>query len=239
MTTSEPARLLKAESLRGLGSKIAFNYDDLRQRCDDYIATVRGQAQQLITDAHADAERIRGEAYATALAAGKSEGLKQAQREQEARVRELADTSAAAQLRTALPALQQAAAGLAAERDHWLTEWESVAVRLSVAIAEKILHAELERRPELASRIITEALQLAAGSAQIRLRLHPDDVRALGPACEDLLRGLIPNGSASVVPDAAITRGGCIVETQHGTIDARLETQLARLAAEILEQDVT
>jgi flagellar biosynthesis/type III secretory pathway protein FliH len=235
--SNESTRLLKAESIRGLGSKVAFNFDDIRQRCDDYIAKVRDQAQQLVTDAHAEAETIRAETYAAAFATGRREGFEQAQREHEAHVRELAEKKTAEQLRTVMPALQQAAAALAAERDHWLSHWETAAIRLSVAIAEKILHAELARRPELATRIITEALQLAADSPQIRLRLHPDDLQSAGPACEDLLHSLAPQGTTALIPDPSITRGGCVVETQHGTIDARLETQLARLTAELLEQD--
>jgi flagellar biosynthesis/type III secretory pathway protein FliH len=35
------------------------------------------------------------------------------------------------------------------------------------------------------------------------------------------------------VPDAGVSLGGCIVESQHGRIDQRIETQLARIEEEL------
>ena len=41
-------------------------------------------------------------------------------------------------------------------------------------------------------------------------------------------------GEAELVYDETITPGGCQIETQHGAIDARMETQLERIASELL-----
>jgi flagellar assembly protein FliH len=41
-------------------------------------------------------------------------------------------------------------------------------------------------------------------------------------------------GETTFTPDERISRGGCVVETRHGAIDARIETQLARIAHELL-----
>jgi len=237
MSISEAPRLLKAESLRGLGAKIAFNYDDLRQRCDEYIEKVRQQAQQLITEAHAEAETIRSQAYEEGLAAGQREGLQQAQAEIDARVNQLADQKAADKLSTLYPAMQQAAEQLAADHDRWLTHWEASAVRLAAAIAERILRREIERKPELTAEVLREALQLAAGSSQIKLRLNPADVELLDQRIAEIVERISPGGTATIVADAQISRGGCLVETQHGLIDGRLETQLERITAELLDQE--
>jgi flagellar assembly protein FliH len=42
-------------------------------------------------------------------------------------------------------------------------------------------------------------------------------------------------GEAEIIADKSLTRGGCVIETQHGQIDARIETILDRIVAELLE----
>jgi flagellar assembly protein FliH len=230
----ETNRVLKANSVRGLGSNIAFNYDDFRRRCDEHLEAARRQAQQLLTEARAQAEEARASAQSAGFAAGRSEGLRQAEVEIETRARERGVRQAREHLQTALPALQAAAAALAEERDRWLAEWESAAVRLSVAIAEKILRHELTHSPQLASGMLREALKLAAGQRRITLRMHPRDIQQLGGCPEQVLQSLASCGDAVLAPDDTISPGGCEIETEHGVIDARLETQLERFAAELL-----
>lgn len=238
MNSAESQRLLKAETVRGLGSKVVFNYDDIQERCDTYLETVRQQARQLIIDAQAEAEGIREKAFAEAKALGEKAGVERGEQELRRRIDEAAEKKVADRLGTALPALQTAATALSTERDRWLTHWQSAAIGLSVAIAEKILHAELGRRPELSEKIILGALQLAAGSPQIRLRLNPQDIQLFGRQCEEIIRNMASAGSATLTEDAGITPGGCVIDTQHGVIDAQLESQLARIASELLEQTI-
>lgn len=234
MAAGESPRLLKADSVRGLGSKIIFNYDDLRERCDTHVEKVRLQAQQLITDAVAQADKIRAQAHAEGLAAGRREGLAQAEKDVTTRVETTSRQQTSDQIRTILPALKQAADALAIERDRWLAHWETAAIRLSVAIAEKIIHRKLETQPQIAADIVIDALKFAAGSAQIRLRLHPRDVALIGPHCEAVLASMAAGGEAKIVPDDSLQPGSCRIETHHGIIDAQLRTQLDRIAEELL-----
>lgn len=61
--------------------------------------------------------------------------------------------------------------------------------------------------------------------AEVRVRLHPDD-HALLADCEHAL----PSGF-TLVADDSVALGGCMLDSTGGTLDARLETQLAELAA--------
>lgn len=230
---ADSSRLLKADSVRGMGAKVVFNYDDLRQRCDDFVTQTREQARQVVGDAQREAEAIRAQARKEGLAAGYQEGLTKARVQVEGEINTRLQAQVQTQLAHVVPTLQQALAGLALERDQWLAHWEQAAIRLSVAIAERIIRRELMQHPELAAETIAAALQLAAGSSHLRLRMHPDDVRLVGDRCQEIVASLTHGGTAAIVPDASISRGGCVVETQHGEIDARLETQLQRIAEEL------
>ena len=70
-------------------------------------------------------------------------------------------------------------------------------------------------------------MQRAGAQQVVRIRLHPDDV-------ESVRAQLVDGGDVSdewvIADDATVTLGGCIVDTTHGQIDARLDVQLAELA---------
>ncbi len=237
MTATETTRLLKANDLRNLGSKVAFNYEDLRQRCDNYIDQIRAQAQQILIDAQAEADQLRAQAKQQGreegLRTGREEGLK----DQEQIIAAAANEQSARQLNTTLPALKSAATALDHERNRWLATWQNIAVKLSVSIAEKLLRHELNHHPELVKDAVLEALELAAGNPQIQLRMNPADVEFLGDWCPKIVSVMSPAGVAEIVSDPDISAGGCVVQTKHGVIDAQVETKLARIAQELLDDD--
>jgi flagellar assembly protein FliH len=131
--------------------------------------------------------------------------------------------------------MKAAAEALVIERDRWLAEWEATAVGLAASIAERLIKRHLELKPEIARDMIKNALQLAAGTPQIKLRLHIDDAALLGEHAADVVRALASSGDAEIVPDPTLKRGSCVIQTTHGTIDARLETLLERIVSELLE----
>jgi flagellar assembly protein FliH len=235
MPIPESTRLIKARVARNVGGSAMFNFDDLRRQCDEFIENARRQGQEIVAAAEAAADGIRRQAHAEGVAAGQREGLAAARQLVDAHSAELAARQTQEQLRTVLPAFQAAVQSLHIERDRWLAAWEAAAVKLSAAIAEKILHHELSRRPELALPIIREALQLAAGQPHIELHLHPLDLDLLRDCGKEAAGRLAAVGEATLVADENVARGGCLIETRHGVIDARLETQLERITGELLE----
>ena len=81
--------------------------------------------------------------------------------------------------------------------------------------------------------LVREALELAAGSAQIRIHLNPEDRQALGRQVQMLVQEMSGLGAAEMIADAGCRRGGCRVETRFGTIDQQFEAQLARIEEEL------
>ncbi len=233
--TIETRRVLKARSARNIGTESTFNYEDIRERCDAYIKDAEEQARAVLEKAHADAEQIRKNAFQEAKEAGRNEGMADAENEIQRRSVEIAQQLATEKLDTALPAMRAAADALTLERDHWLSEWQRSAVHLSIAIAEKIVRHQIDLKPEIGNNIIQEALQLAAGSPQISLHLNPIDVERIGDETQASISQVTGNHQLEIVPDESITLGGCLIKTQHGIVDAQLETQLERVAAELLE----
>lgn len=234
MLLPESQRLLKANAVRELGVRVAFNFDDLHQQGDAYLANIRQQAADLLRAAQAEAASMRETTYREAQDAGKKEGLREAAQLIEQQAARLAEQRLAERIATALPAVAAIATTMQRELDGWLLRWEETAVHTAVAIAEKLLRQELQHRPDLSKSMITEALRLAAGHPQLRIHLHPDDVQQLGEHAEGIVQSITACAQAVLIPDPQISRGGCRIETHHGEIDARLETMLARITEELL-----
>jgi len=152
-----------------------------------------------VVDARTRAADIVAGAEAT-LAAARREGFEAGRQEGLATVTELL-------VRARAQAWQRAASADAELR------------QLAVRIAEKILGRELAQSPEAVVDVVRTALAAAATRKHIVVRVHPDDVAAVRAARAEL----------TVHADPGVARGGCLVDTEVGTIDARLDVQLAAI----------
>lgn len=132
-----------------------------------------------------------------------------------------------------VPALGAAVDEIHAAKAQWLAHWEKAALGVATAIAAHVIRREVEQTPDITIVLVKEALELAAGSADVQLRMHPDDLATLGSQVEGLVGQLGRLGDAKVVADPGITRGGCRVDTRFGSIDQQFESQLARIAQEL------
>lgn len=100
---------------------------------------------------------------------------------------------------------------------------------LAVRIAEKILGRELTQSPEVITDIVIEALSHAGSPKEVLIRVHPDDLKALERGRPRLVERCARAQAVQLRPDPQVGRGGCIIETELGTVDARLPVQLAAI----------
>lgn len=218
------ATVIKAGDSSAAQETVPFNFEDLTARAQKYLEGIRGEAAKIIASAHKEAAAIRKRA--------EEEGRLAARQE----LAQIAAADLERKLTTLLPALRDAVKQIEEAKQSFLSRWEKGAVRLAGAIAAKLVRREVERDPQVAWPLVREALDLAAGTSHLRLRLHPHDHAALVPKAEMLLRELAPAGRAEIISDETITRGGCRVETQFCVIDEQFERQLARIEEELTGQ---
>jgi len=201
--------------------QVAFNFDDLAAQANRYVEKVRADAAQIIAEARKEAEQIKQRAVAEGRAAGQQA------------VQQMVQQQVGQRVATLLPALSDAVAQIRHARQAYLTHWEKSAVHVAAAIAGRIVRRELQRDPQITLTLVREALELAAGGADLRVHLNPADHQALGQHVAALLRELSGLGQAQLLADPAIAVGGCRVETRFGVVDQQWETQLARIEEEL------
>ena len=234
-SSHDAPRIIKARAAEGIGTPVAFNYRDLEEACHEQLVAAQEQSQQLLARTQSEAERLRREAIEAGRKAGYQEGIRSAEAHIGERVDRLASERLAQQLETVLPAVRQLAEQLVREQERWVAQWEKDAVRLAVAIAERLLHRTLAADPSAADAIIAETLRIAAGTPIMKVRMSALDVERLGANVEHLLSNVGRLGEAQIVGDMKILPGGCLIETHHGHIDGRLETMLERIASELCD----
>ena len=200
---------------------VAFDLSDMADQADDYLDSVRAEAARIIQQAKQESAAVRQHAEET--------GRKAAQDA----VEKILDEKVAKQMKTLTPALATAVQQINDSRQEWLRHWESAVIQLACAIAARIMRREIESHPEITTTWIEEALRLSAGAAEITVRLNPTDYETLGSQASRLAEEFSPAAPAKVVADEAISVSGCRVETEFGSIDQQIETQLARIAQEL------
>lgn len=116
-------------------------------------------------------------------------------------------------------------------RDETLRRAERDVVALALAAAKRIVGDELALAPDRVGRIVGEVLDRARRAQRVVVRVAPEDAEAVRRTIET--RG----ATAVVEADASIARGGCVVSTDLGELDARIEVKLAALERALLGED--
>ncbi len=175
---------------------------------DREVLAATEQARRVLEAAQAQAEALRAQAqtdYEEALRRGYQEGYEKGMAEW-------------------LRAVEQVHAGFT----RVIEQAKPQIVRLALRVAEKILRQKLDLTPEAVVPMIDEALRSLRAQQNMRviLRVHPDDRPILESHRQRWMERLPWLGSLDIVVDEDLPRGGCRIETDFGTVDASVETQI-------------
>ena len=163
-------------------------------------------------------------------------GIAQLERQCEQRIREahaagLRDGEAAGQSRAATelqPVIQRLARSieeLGNMRARLRGEAEADLVRLSLAIARRVLRRELSIDPDALRGVVVAALEKLHSQEICRVRVHPSHAGMVG-AC---LREAVAGSGAEVVADPSRQPGDVVFETERGNLDASVDSQLLEI----------
>jgi len=146
---------------------------------------------------------------------------------QEAYQRGFREGEAAAQaaVSAAVERLAHSAESLAALRGRARREAEEDVVKLAAAIARRILHRELSVDPDALAGLIRVALDKLQSQEIHRVKVHPDLEDGVRRALEKFAEGR----GIRVVADRGRRPGDVIFETERGSLDASVETQLEEI----------
>lgn len=178
------------------------------------------EAQAIVERARAEASEIEEAARQQATLferEARERGLREA--------REHFDEAVADAVRPWREQLADSVAEVATLRARVAARVEGELVRLALEIARKVVHREVNLDHEIALTLVRVALSRVNSRALARVRLNPADYAFV----ESRLVQLGSAGTVELLEDHTVGRGGCIVETETGDIDARVEQQFAEI----------
>lgn len=175
--------------------------------------------ERIVAQARAEAERIRGlahtEGYERGFAGGHGDGL--------------------AETRQAALALGEALAGIERSREQLTRSLEQDALDMTLALAAKIVAGALEVQPERVIDVVAGALRRISERRTTTVLVNPADLEIVSSAIGELSVRVGGIELCDVQSDRRVGRGGAIVRTPEGEVDACIATQLERAREVTLE----
>ena len=107
---------------------------------------------------------------------------------------------------------------------------EEELLRLAIEIAKKVVHREITTDREVILSLIHVALARLQNRTVAYIRLNPSDYQYIITHSDRINTGK----TIELVSDPSITRGGCIIETDFGNVDARIEQQFLEIERSLL-----
>ena len=105
-------------------------------------------------------------------------------------------------------------------------DWEESMLRLSVRVAEKIVGEQLRVHPETIVGIVREVLKNVRSGKHLSIQVNQAEAQQVSARVDRLRDALGSSSEIEIVASNSVPPGGCVIESELGIIDARLETQL-------------
>lgn len=179
-----------------------------------------GSAQALAAQAEAEANAIVAEAEMAreaAVADGWREGY------------EAGVAQSRGEMRDAVSATMAILAAMEAELSALPERLAQEVAAIGLETAARILRAELDQRPERVVDVARGAIRRATDRDRLLAHVNPADLAVMREATDGLIDQMGGIHRFDVIEDPRIAAGGVVLETPSGDVDARIESQLARI----------
>ncbi len=120
-------------------------------------------------------------------------------------------------------------------REEILNETEEQIVQLVLLISKKVVKIMSENQKQVVMANVLSALKKVKTRGTVTIRVNMEDVKLITEHSQEFTAQVEGVEGITVVEDSSVDKGGCIVETDFGSIDARVASQLSELETKILE----
>lgn len=213
---------------------IVLDLGDLRRQGEALRQAARDEADRILAAARDEATRLTSEAEQVGrqqgFEAGHAEGLEQGR--EEGRAEALAQRSE--QLEQLQGAWVNAGQQWDEQRRGMVLDARQSLLSLALSVAEKIVKRVPQVDPSIVVDQISEAIEYVVRPGDVSVRIHPEDRSLVEQALPQFVQTCTVAEHINLIEDASISRGGCVVASQRGRIDATLDTQLGRIVDALL-----
>ena len=195
----------------------------MKQQAEDEAAAIIKDAEnrslEIIQEAEQRREKTLGDAYKEGYDKGNEDGYKEGRQE----ANRLID-----RLHVIIDKTLD-------RRQAILDETEQQIVELVLLISRKVVKVISENQRSVVMQNVLQALRRVKGRGDVTIRVNLADVELTAEHTKDFMQAVESVKNITVAEDSSVERGGCIIETDFGAIDARISSQLNELETKILE----
>ena len=177
------------------------------------------EASQMRKDAENEVEKIRRDAHNEGYQAGHEEGFASGKPEVERLVEQL----------------HHIIDKTLDKRSEIIEESETQLVNLVLMITKKVVKVISENQKNVVINNVIQALRKLKSRGEVLIKVNLEDVELTTEHVKDFMRMVDNVQSVTVVEDSTVDKGGCIIETDFGEIDARISSQLQEIEEKIIE----
>ncbi len=180
---------------------------------------LKQEAEEILKRAKKEAEEIESNAYAIGYEQGQKDGLEIGKKQFEIGLQHLKDF---------LESFKEQTKELS-------KKYEAQMVQIALAVSKKIIEKEVQEDKTLIGKVLRSTLDRTIDGSSLIIHMNPRDHENLD---EEFLKGLnTPGGNKiEIRPDDTVQRGGCMVETEFGLVDASIESKWISLLDDLAKE---
>jgi flagellar assembly protein FliH len=195
----------------------------LKQQAEEEAQRIIAEAKEKANDLEAEVRKSLENERREAKEQGKTEGKEDGYAEGKAEVDRLIERT-----QVVLERAQDKRADI-------LSDTEKEIIYLVLLITRKVIKVISENQRDVIISNVVEALRKVKAKGNITIKVNLADLKLATEHKQDFIALMEGVKTINIVEDSSVDKGGCIIETDFGEIDARIASQLAELENRILE----
>lgn len=202
----------KSEQAQSLKATAESEAERIRKEAND-------EAERILDDARRQAGEIEQQSRDEGYNRGRQEGFEQGE----------------AELDRLVDRLHVIINKTIERREEIIEETEGQLVHLVLEIARKVVKVISENQKNIVVNNVVQALRKLKSKADVNIRVNIDDLKLVSEHATEFVSRIERVENVTVMEDSTVDRGGCVIETDFGQIDARISAQLREIEDRILE----
>lgn len=192
---------------------------DAEKEAQDIVNKAQAEAQKIIAKAHSEENEIRDSAYRKGYDEGQKSGYNDGQSE----------------LNRLIERVHKIVESVMNRREEILRDTEQQIVDLVILMTRKIVKIISENQKGVVLSNVLSALKKVKTRCSVIIRVNIEDLKLTSEHTGEFIKRVEAVQGITVIEDSSVDKGGCVVETDFGAIDARIASQLGELENKILE----
>ncbi|HQH30851.1 MAG TPA: flagellar assembly protein FliH, partial [Spirochaetota bacterium] len=195
----------------------------IRQEANDekesILSQAREEASRILSEAGEEAEKIKKDSIKQGIEKGYRDGY---ERE-------------SAEVKRLIERVQVILNASIDKRNEIFIETEQQIIGLVLLISKKVIKVISENQKNVVINNVVQALRKLKSRGEVAIRVNLADIELTTQHKKDFIEMVEGVKSIKILEDSTVDRGGCIIETDFGAIDARISSQLHEIEDRILE----